>query len=65
MKNKRFVTSEEIQEDFSVSRAKAYAIIRQLNDELEQAGMIMWVRQSVGEASHIYILIAEKNDQTE
>ena len=41
MINKRFVTSEEVQEDFSVSRAKAYSMIRQLNEELEQAGYLV------------------------
>ena len=41
MINKRFVTSEEVQEDFGVSRAKAYNMIRQLNEELEQAGYMI------------------------
>ena len=41
MINKRFVTSQEVQEDFSVSRAKAYSMIRQLNEELEQAGYLV------------------------
>jgi len=41
MINKRFVTSEEVQEDFGVSRAKAYEMIRQLNEELEQAGYLV------------------------
>lgn len=41
MTDKRFVTFEEVQEDFGVSRAKAYNIIRQLNRELEQAGYIV------------------------
>ena len=41
MINKRFVTAEEVQEDFGVSRAKAYNMIRQLNEELEQAGYMI------------------------
>ena len=41
MINKRFVTSEEVQEDFGVSRTKAYELIRQLNEELEQAGYLV------------------------
>ena len=35
MVNKRFVTSEEVQEDFGVSRTKAYELIKQLNDRLK------------------------------
>ena len=41
MLNKRFVTSEEVQEDFGVSRTKAYEMIKQLNEELEQAGYLV------------------------
>ena len=41
MVNKRLVTSEEVQEDFGVSRTKAYELIRQLNEELEQAGYLV------------------------
>lgn len=41
MMNKRFVTFEEVKEDFGVSRAKAYTMIRQLNEELEQAGYLV------------------------
>ena len=41
MINKRFVTFEEVQEDFGVSRTKAYELIKQLNEELEQAGYLI------------------------
>ena len=41
MINKRFVTSEEVQEDFGVARTKAYELIRQVNEELEQAGYLV------------------------
>ena len=41
MTNKRFVTFEEVQEDFGVSRTKAYELIKQLNEELEQAGYLV------------------------
>jgi len=40
MENKMFVTYEEVQEDFGVSRTKAYEIIKKLNEELEQAGYL-------------------------
>lgn len=42
----------------AISRS-SMTVKRSLN-ELEQAGMIMRVHQSVGEASHIYILIPKK-----
>lgn len=40
MENKMFVTAEEVRRDFGVSRAKAYNMVRQLNEELEQKGYL-------------------------
>ena len=40
MINKRFVSAEEVADDFGVSRAKAYRLIRQMNEELEAMGYI-------------------------
>lgn len=40
MINKRFVSAEEVAEDFGVSRTKAYEMIRQLNEELEEKGYL-------------------------
>lgn len=51
--------------ELAIAICRSPMTVKRALNELEQAGMIMWVRQSVGEASHIYILIAEKNDQTE
>ena len=35
-----YVVAEEVAEELGVSRGKAYAIIRQLNEELEKKGII-------------------------
>ncbi len=40
MINKRFVSAEEVAEDFGVSKTKAYCMIRQLNEELEEKGYL-------------------------
>lgn len=40
MKNRRFVGAEEVVEDFGVSRAKAYRMIKQMNNEMEKMGYL-------------------------
>ena len=40
MEKKMFVTAEEVANDFEISRAKAYNMIRQMNEELEQRGYL-------------------------
>lgn len=40
MEKRLFVTAEEVANDFEISRAKAYNMIRQMNEELEQQGYL-------------------------
>lgn len=40
MENRKFIRADEVQKDFGVSRAKAYNMIKQLNEELEQKGYL-------------------------
>lgn len=51
--------------DLAIAICRSPMTVKRTLNELEQARMIMWVRQSVGEASHIYILIPERNNPTE
>ena len=37
-KKKEWLTAQEVADDFGVSRAKAYRMIKQLNEELESKG---------------------------
>ncbi len=43
--------------ELAIAICRSPMTVKRALNELEQAGMIMRVRQSVGEASHIYILI--------
>lgn len=47
--------------ELAIAICRSPMTVKRTLNELEQAGMIMRVRQSVGEASHIYILIPEDN----
>ena len=47
--------------ELAIAICRSPMTVKRTLNELEQAGMIMRVRQSVGEASHIYILIPEGN----
>lgn len=38
MSTNRFVGHEEVMQDYGVSRAKAYALIREMNSKLESRG---------------------------
>jgi len=38
--NMKFVTADELAEDFGISKAHAYKLIRQLNEELSSQGYI-------------------------
>jgi len=40
MENTMFVTADTVARDFGVSRAKAYRLIKQLNQELEEKGYL-------------------------
>ena len=40
MEDEMFVTAERVQKDFRVSRAKAYNMVRQLNEELKEQGYL-------------------------
>ena len=60
MINKRFVTFEDVQEDFGVSRAKAYNMIRQLNEELKEQGYLT-VPGRVSRKYYLERIYGEKN----
>lgn len=49
--------------ELAIAICRSPMTVKRTLNELEQAGMIMRVHQSVGEASHIYILIPERNSQ--
>lgn len=51
--------------ELAIAICRSPMTVKRALNELEQAGMIMRIRQSVGEASHIYILIPERNNQIE
>lgn len=51
--------------ELAIAICRSPMTVKRTLNELEQAGMIMRVRQSIGEASHIYILIPERNNTTE
>ena len=40
MEKRLFVTAAEVANDFEISRTKAYNMIRQMNEELEQRGYL-------------------------
>lgn len=40
MEKRLFVTAAEVANDFEISRTKAYNMIRQMNEELEQKGYL-------------------------
>lgn len=41
MEHEMFITAERVQKDFGVSRAKAYNMVRQLNEELKEQGYLI------------------------
>lgn len=41
MKDRLYFTAQEVQEMLGVSRAKAYRIVKELNDELASRGFIV------------------------
>ena len=41
MKNSLFYSAKEVQEILGVSRGKAYKVVRELNEQLEQRGFIV------------------------
>lgn len=49
--------------ELAIAICRSPMTVKRTLNELEQAGMIMRVRQSVGEASHIYILIPEEDSR--
>lgn len=49
--------------ELAIAICRSPMTVKRALNELEQAGMIMRVHQSVGEASHIYIMIPESNNQ--
>ena len=40
MEHEMFITAERVAKDFGVSRAKAYNMVRQLNEELKEQGYL-------------------------
>ena len=40
MEHEMFITADRVAKDFGVSRTKAYTIIRQLNEELNENGYL-------------------------
>lgn len=48
--------------ELAIAICRSPMTVKRTLNELEQAGMIMRVRQSIGEISHIYILIPEKDN---
>ena len=40
MEHEMFITADRVAKDFGVSRTKAYSIIRQLNEELNENGYL-------------------------
>lgn len=62
MTNKRFVSAEEVAEDFGVSRTKAYEMIRKLNEELEEKGYLT-VRGRVSRKYYLERTYGEKESE--
>ena len=62
MINKRFVSAEEVAEDFGVSRTKAYEMIRRLNEELEEKGFLT-VRGRVSRKYYLERTYGEKESE--
>ena len=47
--------------DLAAALSRSPMTVKRSLDELEQAGMIMRVRQGIGEANHIYILLPKED----
>ena len=47
--------------DLAAARSRSPMTVKRSLNELEQAGMIMRVRQGIGEANHIYILLPKED----
>ena len=52
---KNFMTVDDVAEELSVSKSKAYKIVRQLNKELEEKGIITV-------AGRLYFLFQKKSN---